>query len=512
MSDKPGPVLIVHNTPRKSDNGGPADFAESDAGVMVEVQGVIEATKELGIASRVEGVSTLEDLRAVLAAAQEPMVFNLVEALDGPAQDFNFVPALCRAFGKACTGSDSPALMLSLDKWQCRSVLQSRGLPVPDGVLVPPDHRIPDALPAGPFIVKPACADAGEGIDSSSVVQTPGEELQRAVRRIHERFGQPALIEHFLDGRELNVSVLQKGEALVVLPIAEIDFSAFGAGAVRILDYSTKWHEDSFAYRCVIPAPLDDGLAGRVREIALEAWRAIGCRDYARVDFRLDSKGRPYVLEVNTNPDISPGDSFAACAAHHGISYERFIETVLDNAASRLPSSALQAPTASGVEISSSVGMRRTEVLDRAYILRLLAETAFFRDDELAVAREVLDDALAGGPDGDYQSYTAVLGGKAVGWVCFGPTPCTLGTFDLYWIAVSPSAQGKGVGAALMNLAENRIARRGGRLVIVETSGREQYNSTRKFYLKLGYQQAANIPDFYAPNDPKIVYVKTVSR
>ena len=152
--------------------------------------------------------------------------------------------------------------------------------------------------------------------------------------------------------------------------------------------------------------------------------------------------------------------------------------------------------------------MRRTDAGDRDAILKLLAETTFFRDDELAVARELLDDSLARGDESEYRSYTAMLAGRPVGWVCFGPTPCAIGTYDVYWIAVDSAFQGKGVGAALMNLAEGLIAAEGGRIVIVETSSRQAYHPTRKFYLKLGYYQAAEIPDFYTPGDGKIIYTK----
>jgi len=160
---------------------------------------------------------------------------------------------------------------------------------------------------------------------------------------------------------------------------------------------------------------------------------------------------------------------------------------------------------------ASARTIRRAEPRDRDAVLKLLAATTFFRDDELVVACEVLDDSLAKGPHVHYQSYVADEGGAAVGWVCFGPTPCTLGTFDIYWIAVSPDRQGKGVGAELTRFSEAEIARRGGRLVIIETSGRPIYDPTRRFYLKLGYHEAANIADFYAPGDSKVVYVKRLA-
>lgn len=155
--------------------------------------------------------------------------------------------------------------------------------------------------------------------------------------------------------------------------------------------------------------------------------------------------------------------------------------------------------------------LRHTLPGDRDAVVALIEATGFFRPVEVEIAREVLDDALARGPEGHYQSFAAEEHGHPVGWICFGPTPCTLGTFDIYWIAVAPDRQGRGVGKALMAHAERLIRERGGRLVVLETSSVERYHATRQFYLRNGYREAARIPDFYAPNDDKVVYTKCLS-
>jgi GNAT superfamily N-acetyltransferase len=134
--------------------------------------------------------------------------------------------------------------------------------------------------------------------------------------------------------------------------------------------------------------------------------------------------------------------------------------------------------------------------------------TGMFRPDEIDIAAEVLDDALAKGPSGHYQSCTAELSGRAVGWVCFGPTPCTVGTYDIYWIAVCRTVQGKGIGKALMAHSERSIGQFGGRLAVVETNGREQYEPTRQFYLRCGYGIAARVKDFYSVGDDKVIFTK----
>ena len=144
-------------------------------------------------------------------------------------------------------------------------------------------------------------------------------------------------------------------------------------------------------------------------------------------------------------------------------------------------------------------------------VLELVAATGAIRPDEMDVAREVLDEAIAQGAGGHYQSYAAEVEGRVAGWVCFGPTPCTVGTWDVYWLAVSPLLHGRGIGTRLMDHAHAMIAGLGGRLAIVETSGRPDYERARRFYLACGYREASRLPDFYAPGDDKIVYGRMIS-
>jgi len=331
---RPG-VLILHQAPPAAGGGKPA-WSESDAGVMAEVRAVADALDVLGCCRRTLGAARLEDIPGILAEAREEVVFNLVESFAARPADANLVPAVAGAFGKACTGNDTPCLALALDKWRTKAVLGAAGLPCPCGVMIPPGGKVTiSRLPAGPYIVKPAHSDASEGIDAASVIEAAGPALARAVLRVHRELGQPALIEQYIAGRELNVSVLERRGAVEMLPIAEIDFSAFPAGLLRIVDYAAKWLPASFAYQNtphIIPARLTRRQAGAVRQLTLGAWRAIGCRGYARVDMRLSAAGRPLVLEVNPNPDIALDAGFAAALAAARIPYEEFVETAIEDA------------------------------------------------------------------------------------------------------------------------------------------------------------------------------------
>jgi GNAT superfamily N-acetyltransferase len=152
--------------------------------------------------------------------------------------------------------------------------------------------------------------------------------------------------------------------------------------------------------------------------------------------------------------------------------------------------------------------LRHLTPADRGRIEEITRAVGLFRDDEIPVALEVFDGAVAGSPD--YLALGADVDGRLAGWICWGPTPCTQGTYDLYWMAVDPAQQGAGIGTALVVAMERRLAG-AARLVIVETAGRPDYAPTRAFYQARGYRRAAVIPDFYAPGDDQVVFAKQLA-
>ncbi len=159
---------------------------------------------------------------------------------------------------------------------------------------------------------------------------------------------------------------------------------------------------------------------------------------------------------------------------------------------------------------SFTTGIHRAGPEDKEAVMAILKQTKFFRQEELKVAEEVFDDAISGGPENDYQSFVARQAHKTIGWVCFGPTPCTVGTFDIYWIAVDPEHQNTGVGTSLMQYAATIIKNLKGRMITIDTSGSQRYFSTCRFYESLGYCKEACLKDFYAVGDDKIIYIKRI--
>ena len=158
-----------------------------------------------------------------------------------------------------------------------------------------------------------------------------------------------------------------------------------------------------------------------------------------------------------------------------------------------------------GATVVAAASLRPVRAADRAAVERLTRAAGLFREDEIPVAVEVFDAAAAGDPS--YTALAAEIDGRVAGWICWGLTPCTVGTWDLYWMAVDPSLQGSGVGTVLIREMEHRLAGLA-RVIVVETAGRPDYAGTRAFYEARGYRAVATIPDFYAPGDDQVVYLK----
>jgi ribosomal protein S18 acetylase RimI-like enzyme len=312
---------------------------------------------------------------------------------------------------------------------------------------------------------------------------------------VEQRFGGPVLIEEFLSGREFNVAILG-GATPRILPISEIVYSP-GMPGPAILTYDAKWSPQHPAYRASLPqcpARLSGDLQQEIEQVALAAYRVVGSPPYARVDLRCDEAGQPKVLEVNPNPDLSPAAGMALQAAAAGWSYGRLIETIVALAIENRD--------------STKVTYRPMQPADLPELVSITAETGYFRPDEVAVAEEVL--TAAAGTSADYRVSVAVRGDRLLGYVCFGPTPLTRGTWDMYWLAVGPAHQRRGIGRHLMLLAEDQIRREGGRLIVLETSSQDLYESTRRFHRSLGYLEQCRIPEFYDVGDDQVIFTKLV--
>ncbi len=155
------------------------------------------------------------------------------------------------------------------------------------------------------------------------------------------------------------------------------------------------------------------------------------------------------------------------------------------------------------------MAVRKTERQDFEPIRSIVIATGVFSEEEVDIAVELLEIYLNDPDQKDYEMFTYVDGeGKAAGYICIGPTPATTSTYDLYWIAVDPATQSKGVGTSLLNFTEDVLKQRGGRLLIAETSSTSKYDNTRRFYERKQFQKLAHIKEYYKPNDDLVIYGK----
>lgn len=333
-----GRVLVAHNPVSAEDDPSTSD-------VLAQVGLVEDALALLGIpAERVEVARGRPQEAAPLARAAElqagngdgrrEVVFNLVEAPPGvPHLHTENAHALER-MGLPFTGSPSSVLWLTTDKIATRDALAASGLPVAPGGRLDPAHPEILVYVPPPWIVKPAWEDASVGLEGNPVCATEQEALTRAAMLAGRFPGQPVLVERFLPGRELNVSLLADGNGGVeALPVAEIAFVDFPPDLPPVVGYEAKWQEGSFAYahtpRRFPDESAEAPLLARVRALALAAWGVCGLAGYARVDLRLDERGEPCILEVNANPCLAPDAGFMAAAERAGMTAREVVERIV---------------------------------------------------------------------------------------------------------------------------------------------------------------------------------------
>lgn len=333
-------VGLAYNLKGKSRPGDPEDlFAEfDDPATIAAVRAVLEERHE------VIPVEAGEDAYPRLQESRPDIVFNLAEGIHGAGREAH-IPAMLEMLQIPYTGSDPVTLAISLDKRRTREVLSANGVPAPRQVLVEGPADIPAAreqLGRCRAIVKPIAEGSSKGIPDAAMIDEE-DRWQEAVERVLQEYRQPAVVEEFLPGREFTAAILGNGPEARVFPLVEIDLSCLPDGLRPIYSYEAKWivdrPEDPIDI-FICPARLPSDLDREISEQALLAYRVLGCRDWCRVDLRLDGGGRPRVLELNPLPGILPNPEENSCypkaAREAGLSYSDMIHAVLDSACRRV--------------------------------------------------------------------------------------------------------------------------------------------------------------------------------
>ncbi len=354
-------VAIVYNEPTVVINGGRKYISEagilqeggklltgsqdvltdlSEVGVLEEKEDIARALGAIGYKTTIFNVDG--DIRRFvnfLHDEQPDVVFNLCESVGDSSIHEMHAVGIYELMGVPYTGSNPLTLGTALDKVRVKEILLYNGLPTPRFQLFKSWVRMSvDERLTYPLIVKPSQEDASIGIETDSIVSSL-PELRKRVRYIVEHFDQPALVEEYIDGRELNVAILGNRKP-TVFPISEIDMSTLPKQYHRIISYNAKWMKGTEEYehtKGVCPAPLPPALESTIKEMALRAYQLLGCRDYARIDFRLSKEHKPFILEVNPNPDISDDAGFARSARAYGYKFEELVGKIVECALERLP-------------------------------------------------------------------------------------------------------------------------------------------------------------------------------
>lgn len=331
-------ITIAHNAVSDAD-------AVDERDVLVQAAAVQAALAELGHSSALLPCTLdLAALRQRLSERPPDLVFNLVESLDGRGRLIHLVPALLDAMGLPYTGSCAEAILVTSHKVLAKERMAVLRLPTPPWIgPVPSDLPVLSAAdpaaadPSIRWILKSLWEHASIGIDeSSTALCEPGEDLPARLRERAPDFGGACFAERFVEGREFNLALLAGPGGPEVLPPAEILFEGYPPEALRIVGYRAKWDESSYEFhhtprRFDFP-PQDAGLLERLRDLALRCWQGFGLKGYARVDFRVGAGDRPWVLEINANPCLSPDAGFAAALQAAGIDFPAAIARILGDA------------------------------------------------------------------------------------------------------------------------------------------------------------------------------------
>ena len=322
-------VVVLHGEIQQE-----AGSDEKDALIQADV--VSSALMNLGykpviIPLSLNFTKTTEQLKEI----KPVFVFNLVETIAGQGSLIHIAPSLLDFLRIPYTGAGTEATFLTSNKFLAKKLLHAAGIATPPCFL--PDEHYKGPFIEGIYIIKAVWEHASAWLHEDSIIFAQDlTQLRKAILSQQENLGVKCFAEVFVEGREFNLSILAGDAGPDVLPPSEIRFDNFPPGKARVVDYRSKWVEDSFEYhhtpRHFDFSQDDEPLLHQLTDLALQCWRVFGLRGYARIDFRIDKTGLPWVLEVNTNPCLSPDGGFFAAVERSGLSFTGAIERIIKDA------------------------------------------------------------------------------------------------------------------------------------------------------------------------------------
>ncbi len=344
MIDSQTKILICYNEPVKffdnyigkkiTSSTDDVDTSESEHAnqigfIITSLQNYFENIEVLSLGQNIE--SFISKIKRY----SPDVIFNLVESVNGISYLEAFIAGLYELLQVNYTGNAPICLATCLDKSRTKQILASNNIKVPGYHIAQYKNKeyLTELHLEFPVILKLLKEDASIGISELSVVDNI-DEVNERLEFLYKTYKQDVLIEEYINGREFNVAVLGG----MVLPVSEIDFTGLPKDFPKIVTYEGKWSPQSVYFKHtnpVCPADINDNLKSKLENIALKAYKALNCRDYARVDIRLNKNNTPFVIEVNPNPDLSTDAGFARASGAANMNYPELLKTIVDFAIER---------------------------------------------------------------------------------------------------------------------------------------------------------------------------------
>jgi len=312
------------------------DASQDELDCIQQADAIVQALRKLGYKPILMPFSLDLNQTIIKLKSLKPLaVFNIVETLASKGSFIYFAPAILDTLRIPYTGCSTQAVFQTSNKLLAKKIMRDAGIATPDwieqeGLAFQTDN-------AKTYLIKSPWEHASIGLDEDSLINyTSKAKTLKEMSRRKEKLGGSCYAEAYIDGREFNVALISGKAGVKVLPIAEMLFMDYAPDKLKIVDYKAKWDADSFEYNNTIRKfnfqKKDAGLISSVREIALRCWNIFFLNGYARVDFRVDNNGKPWVLEINSNPCLSPDAGFAAALQKAKIKYHEAIGFIIDNA------------------------------------------------------------------------------------------------------------------------------------------------------------------------------------
>lgn len=312
------------------------DAPDDELDCLVQAEAIAEAIRALNYDPVLLPFElNLNNTMTMLRSLKPRVVFNIVETLDDKGSLIHVAPALLDALRIPYTGCPTQAIYHTSHKPQSKRMMYHAGIATPDWI--EQDGFSVQREPSEKYLIKSSWEHASIGLDEKSLIRfTDTTDMLKEMKLREEKLGGSCYAEAYIDGREFNVALISDKAGARILPIAEMLFQDYAPDKLKIVDYKAKWEADSFEYRNTVRKfDVDDEdtvLISSLHEMSLQCWNVFSLSGYARVDFRVDNSGKPWVLEVNTNPCLSPDAGFAAALERAEIKYHEAIGLIIDNA------------------------------------------------------------------------------------------------------------------------------------------------------------------------------------